>query len=157
MNRFLGLFALATALVYGALVYYGLFRLGVESGRLPMFDIRALGYGPTEAEAYLAVLTDEGRRLIAGPIRILDTLFPPMLGLLLALSIWANGRPFLAPVPLGYTAVDLWENATVGAMIHSGDTALATTASNLTQGKYALLLLSLAILWMAWREARARG
>lgn len=154
MSRFIILLTLATAAVYAALLFQGVVRMTPEAGGLPPFDVRIGGYGEDEARAYLAALSDEGKRLLLGPVRTLDTIFPPMLGLLLALLIFVNGRVWLALVPFGYTAADLWENATVGAMVVANDPAMGPAASNLTQGKYALLILSLAILWMAWRDRK---
>lgn len=147
--------ALLTGAVYGALIWTGVTAVMPEAGGLLPFDLRATGYTEAEAAAFLAALSADGRAAYLGPVAMLDTLFPPLLGLLLASLIWRWGRPLLAPVPFLYVAVDLWENAVVGRMLASNDAALAGSASNLTQAKFALLAMSLALVWMSWRE-RAR-
>ena len=147
--------AAATAATYALLLWTGLTRLVPETGGLMPFDLRLFGYGVPEAEAYLAALTAEGRAALLGPIRLLDTAFPLLLGALLAVLIWRNGRRWLAAVPFGYAAVDLWENATISGIVMRNAPEMADTASNLTQGKYALLVLSLALVWMSWRGRAA--
>ena len=87
---------------------------------------------------------------------MLDTAYPVLLGALLAGLLWRLGRPRLAPLPLLYTAADLWENARVRAMIAAGPEGvtpeMAAGASAVTQGKYALLVMALALLWAVWRR-----
>lgn len=148
--------AAATLAVYAALIWIGVTRLLPAAGGQPPFDLRIQGYGETEARAYLLALTDEGRRLWFGPIRWLDTVFPLLMGTLLAALIWRLGRPWLAPVPFAYTAADLWENARVREMIVAGpdglSPAMAEGASAVTQGKFALLAMSVALLWAVWRR-----
>lgn len=147
----LSLLAIAAAGVYAVLLFIGTMMMTPEAqGALP-FDARILGYDAEEARAYLVALSDYGRWLYLGPVRLLDTVFPPLFGLVLALLIAVNGRPWLAPLALLYAGVDLWENAVVAEMIRSGETDLAGLGSALTQGKYALVTLSLAVLWLAWR------
>ena len=146
--------ALLTGAVYAALIWTGATAVIPEAGGMWPFDLRATGYTPSEATAFLAALSADGRAAYLGPVAMLDTLFPPLLGLLLASLIWRWGRPLLAPVPFLYVAVDLWENAVVGRILASNDATLAGSASNLTQAKYALLAMSLALVWMSWRERR---
>lgn len=152
MRRVTIMVAAATAAAYVMLLWVGLGMLQPDAGGQLAFDARIWGYDRAAAESYLAALTEEGRAILLGPLRMLDTIFPPLAGLLLALLIWRGGRPGLAPVPFAYTAVDLWENATVAQMVRENAPELADTASNLTQGKYALLLLALAVTWMVWRR-----
>ena len=102
-------------------------------------------------------MSEQGRAVYLGPIAWLDTLFPPLLGLLLASVIWRLGRRWLAMIPFLYTATDLWENAVLHGITRSGEVDLADHASALTQGKYALLGLALALLWMVWRDHRRNG
>ena len=148
--------AAVTAVVYAALIWVGVTRLMPEAGGQPPLDLRIMGYGVTEARAFLEALTDEGRRLWAGPIRWLDTAFPLLMGSLLAALILRLGRPWLAPVPFAYTAADLWENARVREMIAAGPEGLTPAmvegASAVTQGKFALLAMSVALLWAVWRR-----
>jgi hypothetical protein len=148
--------AAATAAAYAALIWTGVTQLLPEAGGQAPFDLRVMGYDVAEARAYLEALTDAGRRLWAGPVRWLDTVFPLLMGTLLAALIWRLGRPWLAPVPFVYTAADLWENARVREMIAAGPggvtPAMVEGASAVTQGKFALLAMSVALLWAVWRR-----
>jgi hypothetical protein len=156
VTRLAWILGLSAALAYAALLRVGLGQMGPETGGLQPFDLRILGYGPSEAAEYMAAMTEEGRRLALGPVRMLDTIFPPLFGAFIAALFVLNGRPWLAVLPFGYVAADLWENARIGAMLAAGDPSLAEGASNLTQGKWALLLLALSALWTVWR-ARRKG
>ncbi|MWD28100.1 hypothetical protein E0K89_011485 [Aquicoccus sp. SCR17] len=152
----LSLLAIVTGGVYAVLLFIGLIMMTPEAQGLMPLDARIGGYDSEDVREFLAALSEYGRWLYLGPVRLLDTVFPPLFGLLLALLIAVNGRLWLSPVPFLYAAVDLWENAVVAGILRSGDARMAPTASNLTQGKFALVALSLAILWLAWRGRRRR-
>jgi hypothetical protein len=153
-RTYIRVLAVLTGAVYLALLWTGAVALMPQAGGQWPFDLRATGYSPDEAAAFLAVLTDAGRVAYLGPVAMWDTVFPPLLALLLASLIWRWRRPLLAPVPFLYAAVDLWENAVIGRMVATGDTSLAASASNLTQAKYALLVMALGLVWRSWRERR---
>jgi len=156
-RRYIRRLAALTGLVYALLLGIGaLWLMPASGGQLPP-DTWITGYDQARLAGWLAALTEEGRALYLGPIRWLDTLFPPLLGLLLASAIWRLGRVWLAMVPFLYTATDLWENAVLAGIVRANDAALADHASSLTQGKYALLGLALALLWMVWRDHRRNG
>ena len=145
-RRYIRRLGALTGLVYALLLGGGaIWLLPASGGQLPP-DTWITGYDQARLSVWLAALTDEGRALYLGPIGWLDTLYPALLGLLLASMIWRMGRVWLALVPFLYTVTDLWENA-----------VLADHASSLTQGKYALLGLALALLWMVWRDHRRNG
>ena len=80
--------ALLTGAVYAALIWTGATAVIPEAGGMWPFDLRATGYTPSEATAFLAALSADGRAAYLGPVAMLDTLFPPLLGLLLASLIW---------------------------------------------------------------------
>jgi hypothetical protein len=147
---------LAAAAVYAALLWVGVFRLLPEAGGLWPFDIRIMGYDATAARTYLAALTEEGKRLWSGSVARLDTVFPLLLGAFLGALLWRLGRPWLAPLPFLYSLADLWENARVREMIAVGPGGLTPDmvqgASAVTQGKFALLAMSVALVWMVWRR-----
>ena len=48
-------------------------QLSIQSQGMVPFDLRAMGYDLAAAQAYLAVLTEAGRKLYLGPIRVTDT------------------------------------------------------------------------------------
>jgi hypothetical protein len=155
--RLIRILMLLTGLVYALMLGLGyIWLLPASGGQLPP-DTWITGYDAARMQAWLDALTEKGRALYLGPILWLDTLFPPLLGLLLASAIWRLGRRWLAMVPFLYTATDLWENTVLRAILRSGDVSLADQAASLTQGKYALLGLSLALLWMVWRDYRRNG
>lgn len=156
-GRYIRLLTIATVVVYALLLGVGAFWLVPASeGQLPP-DAWITGYDAPRVAAWLAAMGEEGRALYLGPVNWMDTLFPPLLGLLLASVIWRLGRGWLAVVPFLYTATDLWENSVLRGIVRSNDPALAEHASSLTQGKYALLALALALLWMVWRDHRRNG
>jgi hypothetical protein len=156
-RRYIRLLTALTVLVYVLLLAVGLFWLRPESGGQLPPDTWITGYDALRLGGWLDAMGEQGRAIYLGPVAWLDTLFPPLLGLLLASAIWRLGRRWLAMVPFLYTATDLWENAVLHGIVQTGDTNLADHASALTQGKYALLALALALLWMVWRDYRRNG
>lgn len=156
-GRYIRILTVATVVVYALLLGVGAFWLVPASGGQLPPDTWITGYDAPQVAAWLAAMGDEGRALYLGSVNWLDTLFPPLLGLLLASVIWRLGRGWLAVVPFLYTATDLWENSVLRGIVRSNDATLAEHASSLTQGKYALLGLSLALLWMVWRDYRRNG
>jgi hypothetical protein len=157
LPRVIRLLTLLTAVIYALMLGLGYGWLMPESGGQLPPDTWITGYDAARLQTWVDAITDRGRALYLGPILWLDTLFPPLLGLVLALAIWRLGRRWLAMVPFLYTATDLWENAVLRGILRSGDVGLADHAAALTQGKYALLGLSLALLWMVWRDYRRNG
>jgi hypothetical protein len=156
-GRYIRLLTALTVLVYVLLLGVGIVWLRPASDGLLPPDTWITGYDALRLGGWLDAMGERGRAIYLGPIALLDTLFPPLLGLLLASVIWRLGRGFLAMVPFLYTATDLWENAVLRGIVQSGDLGLADHASALTQGKYALLALALALLWMVWRDYRRNG
>lgn len=156
-GRYIRLLTIATVVVYALLLGVGaLLLVPASDGQLPP-DAWITGYDAPQVAAWLVAMGEEGRAIYLGPVNWLDTLFPPLLGLLLASVIWRLGRGWLAVVPFLYTATDLWENTVLRGIVRSGDASFAEHASSLTQGKYALLALALALLWMVWRDHRRNG
>jgi hypothetical protein len=156
-RRYFRLLTALTVLVYVLLLAVGMFWLRPESGGQLPPDTWITGYDALRLGGWLDAMGEQGRAIYLGPVAWLDTLFPPLLGLLLASAIWRLGRGWLAMVPFLYTATDLWENAVLHGIVQTGDTSLADHATALTQGKYALLALALALLWMVWRDYRRNG
>jgi hypothetical protein len=146
-----------TGVVYALMLGIGLLWLVPASGGILPPDTWIAGYDAGQMTAWMMALEEQGLALYMGPLHWLDTLFPPLLGLLIASAIWRLGRGWLAMVPFLYSATDLWENAVLRGILRSGDVGLSDHAAALTQGKYALLSLSLVLLWMVWRDYRRNG
>jgi hypothetical protein len=156
-RRYIRILMAVTAAVYVAMLGIGAIWLVPASGGIYPPDKWITGYDAARMTAWIAALEPPALWLYMGPVHWLDTLFPPLLGLLIASAILRLGRVWLAVVPFLYTATDLWENAVLRDILRSGDVTMADHASALTQGKYALLALSLALLWMVWRDYRRNG
>ena len=156
-RRYIRILAAATGLVYLLMLGIGLlWMVPASGGHLPP-DTWITGYDAARMTGWIMALEQRALTLYLGPIHWLDTLFPPLLGLLLASVILRLGRGWLAMVPFLYSATDLWENAVLRGILRSGDVSLADHASALTQGKFALLGLAVALLWMVWRDYRRNG
>ena len=155
---FIRALALLTALVYVAMMGIGYFRLMPLSGGMTPPDMWVLGYDAARIAEWLAAMDADARALYLGPIAVLDSIFPPMFGLLLACLIWRMGRGWLAMLPFAYSATDLWENSVLHRILRDEAADLADHASNLTQGKFALMAMALLLVWMVWRDRqRSRG
>ena len=139
--------AIVVAAVYGVMVWLMLTRLVPGADGLDPFDARVLGYSVSDARTYLSALSDDARSLYLGPMRVLDTIFPPALALLIAAPIWSKSEGYWCAAvafPVWYACVDLWENARVSVMLRDPDITdqAIQLASSLTQAKFLLLLLA---------------
>jgi hypothetical protein len=141
---------------YGFLAWTIFTGLVPEAGGLWPLDLRATGYGPVEVEAYLAALTDRGRELILGPMRMADTVFPIALALWLAAGAVRQGAGRLAWVAvllaLAYLGADLAENAAVRRMVSGPvevDPLTVSGASVMTVTKYLTLASSIFVLGLS--------
>jgi hypothetical protein len=152
----------AAAVAYVALIAVGQIMVTVEAAGLAPFDLRIGGYTEADAAIYLAALSEAGRAAYLGPVRVLDTIFPVLFALFLALlsrAVWARGGWVLAAsLPALYLLFDLWENARVAAMVAEGDPSLAGVASALTQAKFAALgVFAVLLLWSGFWVWKRRG
>lgn len=144
--------------VYAAMTFWTLPGIVEGTGGLMPFDLRFSGYGPDEARAFLAALSDEGRAVYLGPQRLLDTLYPALLAVVLAGGVAALVRArwlrvVLLAAVLGGMGADYLENARVAALLTADavtDEAIAAASratvakSALTGGAMGMLLLVLA-------------
>jgi hypothetical protein len=156
-GRYIRLLMALTGAVYALMLGIGMLWLVPASGGTLPPDTWIAGYDAGQMTAWMMALEEQALALYMGPLHWLDTLFPPLLGLLIASAIWRLGRGWLAMVPFLYSATDLWENAVLRGILRSGDVGLSDHAAALTQGKFALLSLSLVLLWMVWRDYRRNG
>lgn len=118
----------ATMAVYGVMVMWTLPEIAEAAGGLMAFDMRPAGYTYPEAEAFLAALSDDGRRIYLGIQHRLDKAYPLMLALVLVLGGYGLTRPgqsrwparlIWAAASIGATA-DYLENRAVAAMLNAG-------------------------------------
>lgn len=138
---------LVTAAVYAILLWLGARYLYAGSDRLPPFDARVLGYSAQAAREYLAALGPDQVRIYTGPMHWIDTLFPPLLGGWIWITLrWLGAARAVWLAPL-YVLVDWGENALVGRMLEAGaqgvSDGLVAWASAATAVKFAALALAL--------------
>ncbi len=136
-----------------------------------VFDSRPGGYTEADARAYVAAVTPEQIDIYLSTFRRLDTAFPILLTIALLGSIWLNTsgaprsrRAIACLGPVLYLAFDLLENAAVNLVlkcearavfehlrcpVNYGD--LVAQASIYTQAKWMTLVLSLLVVFWAWR------
>jgi len=129
-------------------------RIEEMSGGLRLFDMRYTGYSFTEAKDFIAAIGEQGVALYLGTQLWLDTIFPPLLALVLFLSYRSlfPGLPglIIGTASLTSIAVDYLENAAVAAMLQEGANGvtpeMAATASQWTTVKWSLALIGLVTL-----------
>lgn len=143
-----------TGAAYAALVLTTFLVLRPEArGALPL-DMHVFGFTVVEAHDYLSGLTERGRAIQLGWLRLLDTVFVVGLTATLGGVIWTLMRRgnmiarFLLLVPVGgYAVMDLGENALIAQIIRDGanalDAHLVTRAAEFTITKFTLLGVSL--------------
>ncbi len=164
--------AVATLVVYAAMVLWSLPYIAGEAGGLLPFDLRPSGYSEAEARAFLAALSEDGRRFYLGTQHRLDLVYPALLAATLGLAIWrlfpklpAFARAALALVPAMGSAYDYLENARVAGLLAMGAEATGEAVaaasratlfkSGLTSAGFALLLLGLVLAGLRrWRTKR---
>lgn len=141
------------------LVQFSVGWLGTEAGGA--FDGRVLGYGLTDARAYLGVLKAEQTAFYLGAFRFADTLFPALLAVTLVLwlrPLWRGAFRLAVLVLVAiYLGADYTENALVARLLEQGPEMITeravTTASLFTQVKWgALAICLLALIPLAWRR-----
>lgn len=152
----------ATLGVYFTMLLWSLPNLSEIAGGLKMFDLRPGGYSLAQAQEIVANLGEAGRVFYLGTQHKLDTAYPLLLALTLAMSfVRLFGRKvavaliLLAALAAGF---DLLENITVAEMLRTGPagptTDMAAAASRWTFLKsvasslaFLALLLGLGLAW----------
>lgn len=162
---FWALFVL-TGAVYLGLVLWSLPRIMAAAGGAMPFDLRPAGYDLAEAQAFLMALSDAGRRFYLDTQHILDTAYPPLLAVTVALGAHllfsrAVARTVAVIAVVGMAA-DLYENHLVAQLLQGDaaqpDPALVARASLATLvksgattiGLTALLIGGLRAGWRRW-------
>ena len=150
---FWALFAVTMA-IYIVMLTWTLPTIAAAAGGLPAFDMRPQGYSLDDARAFLAALSSEGLALYRNVQLKLDTFYPGLLALLLALAIRALlphrfghwrwlALVFAAPVAI----FDYLENAGIDAMLAQGpslapELVAATNQWTLLKAQWSTLVMS---------------
>ncbi len=159
----------ATFTVYLVMVLWSLPKLSEMAGGLAMFDMRPSGYSFEEAQAIMAALGEGGRSFYLNTQQVLDTLYPLLMGLALALSFarlfagkWLGALVALALAASGF---DLMENRGVADMLIAGPDGLSVAlveAANrwtvLKSGAVSIAMLALVagLLLAGWSRYKAK-
>lgn len=128
LSKYAGIIAVCAGLVaaslYMLMITVTLAHLQAVSGLVP-FDMRPLGYGPTEVAAMLEALGGDGRAYYLSSQIPLDTIYPAMLALTLCANILWLGRGVAnrriihigAALSIGCALFDYTENLGLVALI----------------------------------------
>jgi len=140
---------LGAGLAYAALIFWaGAKLIDAAGGDLP-FDLRPFGLTFESARSYLELLGADGRALYAQYVMPVDTVFPVLMGLALALTAYRQARWLGVVLGLGYLVADLWENSVI-AMVMSDparmDLEVFDRIQMLTRAKFALFAAALALI-----------
>jgi hypothetical protein len=162
----------ATLCVYAAMIFWSIPSITREADGLAIFDMRPGGYTFDEAKAFLAALSDDGRRFYGDVQQRLDIAYPALLAITLGWSIlrlaphsWGLFRYILAATAIPGMMFDYWENADVAAMLAAGPdeitpetVAAASLHSQIKAGAstVAMTILLALLVWWAFRRWRAK-
>ena len=165
---------LASGILWAVIAFGTLAHLQRLAGGLPPFDIRPLGYSYADAREFLAALGPQGRAYYLYPELVLDSFFPPLYALSLALALWWLTMPgrlragttptvwrwTLVAIPLVMAAVDggvenvciarmlwRWPDLAPG-LVHLA--SLATQVKSLLLAVTAMMMVALAVVAL-WR------
>ncbi|WP_114286495.1 hypothetical protein [Candidatus Halocynthiibacter alkanivorans] len=153
--------------LYLVMVLWSLPKIAAGAGGLMPFDMRPGGYDLPQAQAFLAALTNPARGFYLTVQHRLDTVYPALMGLTLALGLWLLFTGWLrlgliAVVVTGKSA-DYLENAAVARLLLADavDAELVAAASRWTILKSvcdmgAMSALILGALWVLWRRYRIK-
>jgi hypothetical protein len=148
--------AAATLALYATMVFWSLPRVAAAAGGLTPFDMRPLGYSEAEARAFLVALSDPGHSFYLHVQQGLDTPYPVLLGVTLALALrWLfRGCPAwlvigLVAIALGSAVFDELENYRVAGLLRQPVDGV--TAGQIAAASRATVLKSLcgAVAWLA--------
>ncbi len=160
----------ATLTLYLVIVLWSLAIIQKDAGGLVPFDMRPMGYSEKEAWAFLAALGPKGLAQYLGPQKLLDLIYPALMGVTLALILWQLlprrwALGFIAVVVIG-AVCDYVENAAVAGLLAAGadriDEVAVSTASRFSVLKALATTVAMAAalvaacLWL-WRKYRGTG
>lgn len=118
----------ATTALYLTIVFWSLPVISAQAGGLIPFDMRPMGYSTEEARSFLSALSQDGREWYLGTQHSLDTVYPGLLGLTLAVGLSMVFSGVLAWVGVALSACvalsDYLENAAVAVLLEADATAV---------------------------------
>lgn len=125
---FWALFALTLG-VYLTMLLWSLPQLQAMAGGLPAFDLRPMGYTPTEARALLAALGPAGADFYLNVQLWIDTFYP---GLMAAVLIFAYAKLarggwvwLFSAMAVAAASCDYLENHAVAGLLRAGPEAVS--------------------------------
>ncbi|MEM9228732.1 MAG: hypothetical protein AAF826_13790 [Pseudomonadota bacterium] len=174
LPRHIGMIAVGSGmiatLIYLLMINVTLAHIEMVSGHVP-FDMRPLGYGPTEATTLLEALGEQGRKYYLSHQITLDTLYPALLALtLIATLCWFGQRMpnsrllrFGIALSIGSALFDYVENLGIVAMIWSWPEVsvplvyAVSTATILKSVSTTVAVLSILLVGFVWsRQSKSR-
>ena len=147
------LLALAAANYLAMALWSGPY-LSREAGGRMMFDAHPFGYSQAWARAFLADLTPKGRDFYLHVQHKLDTPFPALFALVIAIGLWwlyaeksRSVRAALVLIPIAGAVADYLENARVAALLRASRPTpeMITAASQATMLKFIFIAAGLGL------------
>jgi len=157
------LFLVAAAAVYTFMMAVSIPAATAAASGLPIFDMRPMGYGVTEARAFLAAITADGRSYYQHVQLVADLLYPPLLGLLGAFTLaWIRRRVrfprVLILLPLAGALFDYLENLGILLMLRGNEqTGIILGASTCSICKSMLTTLFMSLILVTGVIAAVRS
>ncbi len=150
---------MASLLWFAAMAAFVEWRLGPQ-GATPLPDTSLTGHTADSLTAWAAGMTEAGRALVLGPYRLMDTVFPLLLALTLAIT-GGRRRWWLGALAGTYALLDLAENASIAAILGAAPAVPSADqvarASLLTIAKWITVIPATALgLWLFLTELRGK-
>jgi hypothetical protein len=117
-----------TLLIYFAMIFWSLPKIGAMAGGEQAFDLRPTGYSFDEARSFMSALGPEGTDFYLHRQQLLDTIYPGMLGVTLVGALIGLDRGgwgwVLSVFAIAGSVFDYLENMAVRTMLLAGGDAL---------------------------------
>ena len=150
---------MASLLWFAAMAAFVEWRLGPQ-GATPLPDTSLTGHTADSLMAWALDMTDRGRALVLGPYRLMDTVFPLLLALTLAVT-GGRRRWWLGVLACAYALLDIAENASLAAILRAAPAAPGADevarASALTIAKWITIMPAAGLgFWLLLTELRGK-
>jgi hypothetical protein len=170
----------ASGLLWAVMFFGPLTHLRHLAAGVKPFDIRPGGYSYAEAQAFLEIIGEQGRRYYASPELILDAFYPPLYAVSRGLALWwltMPGRVRDAPlslktrwaliaVPALMASLDVVEKGCIAVMLWTWPdlskgvvevSSLATQVKIIAGALTETLMAGLAVFWLVRWFARRKS